>query len=123
MTRHRGMSPFERVFRPLFGRWWPVALPLLPVVVAWPIVVFQDEVAFDAAHFVEEWLKLSVTTLIFYFVIELVQEQRRSELSRLDLADFRLNHLIIPLERAIAEADNLVAQLNPGEATDISDGL
>jgi hypothetical protein len=113
----------ERVFRPIFGRWWKAILPVLPVIVGWPIVAFREAVAFDAAHFVEEWIKISVSTIMFYLVVEFVQERRRSELSRLEIAEFRANHLTAPLDRAIRDIDALLSQLEPNEFADASDAL
>ena len=122
-TPNLSTSSIQRVLAPVFGRRWPLILLLIPIVVTWPLLAFWPLITFEPSDFVEEWIKLSLTTFIFYFIIEIVQERRRTELSRQDLESFRELHLVAPLRQAVDQLETVIAKLTPGEWVDVSDEL
>jgi len=130
MTRSEQIEPtFElgtaarRVLQPTFGKRWRWSLPLLAAIVFLPTFIFWQSVAFDPVHFVEEWIKLSVTTICIFLIFEIFQERRRAETSKHTLREFAAVAVLKPLHTLAETLRSARDSINIGSSTNVSDVL
>jgi len=73
------MPPYLRAadtqLRLFFGRYWPIVLLVLAVLVFWPIVVFRSSVQFSPSTFVERWIQTGITSIFIFLVIEIARRR------------------------------------------------
>lgn len=62
------------VLQRLLGRQWGRNLTLLLLFVFWPLAAFWRQIAFDPAHFVEEWIKLTLGGVVLVVAVEALRQ-------------------------------------------------
>jgi hypothetical protein len=72
------------------------------------------------AKFVEEWVKLGATTVLFFIVVEIFQERRRSADVAESAADFLYETITSPLSRTAESLVRLTQELKVGQHLDAS---
>lgn len=92
------------VLKSSLGTRWAVSLLVILTIVVLPIPIFYflNEIRFDPASFVTEWLKLTVEGIIFFFILEIVRHRSLSFTARQLLINFIATHYVIPLQSMIA---------------------
>lgn len=80
----------REVLRSSLGRFWPLFLLLLVVVMLGPtiIYVFAGKIELDPALFVTEWLHLSIEGVFFFFILEIVRHRSLSFTAHQSLVRF-----------------------------------
>lgn len=113
----------RRVLEPLFGRRWRWVVAALPLLIFWPTLAFWRAVAFDPAHFVEEWTKLALTTLGVFLLVEILQERRHETIQRTLLEDFLTSDVVTPLQEIISNLVALRSTITHASTVDASTAL
>lgn len=101
------------VLKSSFGKFWPVYLLLLLLVVFGPTIYFWHEIRLEPAEFVTEWLKLSIEGVLLFFILEIVRHRSLSANARELLLNSLTANYILPLQEVTASLkgfrDSLVA--------------
>jgi hypothetical protein len=113
-------SAASRVLQPIFGTHWRWWIGLLMVSVFLPAFLFWKHIAFDPAHFVEEWTKLSLTTICVFLFIEVLQERRHTESHKRNLREFAARAVLEPLSAVVAKFKSARVGLFVGCTSDAS---
>jgi|GEM_PF-6942728 len=113
-------SAARRVLQPIFGKYWRWWIAILTLSVFLPALVFWRQVAFDPAHFVEEWTKLGLTTICVFLFIEILQERRHAESHKHRFREFATAAVLEPLCTLAAKLLEGRAALSVGCSSDLS---
>jgi hypothetical protein len=104
----------------LLGTWWPIWLPAIAIAIFWPCAVFFTRVVFDAAHFIEIWLQMAVTTLVVVFLVDFAQQRRGEREVALAVSNVVRSHIMPALDDA---ANTLERSLSEGNEPSRNDDV
>src|SRR6185295_5696858 len=93
------------VLKSSLGKQWPVWLIGFALVMFLPTLVFRfvlKEIVFEPAHFVMEWIHLSIEGVFFFFVLEIIRHRSMSVTAHQSMINFVKWNYVTPTRRLIA---------------------
>ena len=116
------MTPYTRaavtILRRFFGRFWPIVLFVLAVLVFWPLVVFRSSVQFSPSAFVERWIQTGITSIFVFLAIEIARGRAINYAAREQELRLLRSEYAVPAATIVGALDSLKESIHSGDLSE-----